>query len=145
MVYVRDEGSVFDAPVDVVWQFIQSDTDHGNSHKGRRNFKRKQLAENMVQLDWEQDVDGNWIPMSNRLTFLPPVGFMVEPMAGPMAGSKFMNYYIPKGDKTEVVVVGDWHSSMIPPAQLEQAVMANLDKIFKEDSAGIKEFKAKKK
>jgi hypothetical protein len=144
MVYIRDEGSMFDAPVNVVWEFVQSDTDHGSSHKGRRNFQRKQLGENTVQLDWEQDVDGKWIQMSNRLTFHPPIGFFVEPMAGPMAGSKFFNYYVPKGEKTEVVVVGDWNSSMIPPAQLEKAVMANLEKVFKEDSAGIEEFKKKK-
>jgi hypothetical protein len=144
MVYLRDEGSVFDAPVNVVWEYLQSDTDHGTSHKGRRNFKRKQVNENTVQLDWEQDVEGKWIPMSNKLTFHPPIGFFVEPMAGPMAGSKFFNYYIPKGDQTEVVVVGEWNSSVIPSAQLEQAVRANLEKIYKEDSEGLKAFRGKK-
>lgn len=144
MVYIRDEGSVFDAPIDIVWKYIQSDTDHGNSHKGRRNFKRKQINENTVQLDWEQDMEGKWIPMSNKLTFHPPVGFFVEPMAGPMAGSKFFNFYVPKGSQTEVVVVGDWNSSMIPPAQLEKAVMANLEKVYHEDAEGLKAFKQKK-
>jgi hypothetical protein len=144
MVYLRDEGSEFDAPIDIVWKYIQSDTDHGGSHKGRRNFNRKPINENTVVLDWEQEIDGQWVKMSNRLTFHPPVGFFVEPLEGPMAGSKFFNYYVPKGDKTEVVVVGEWNSHMIPPAQLEKAVMANLDKIYKEDSAGIKEFTHKK-
>jgi len=145
MVYVRDWGSVFDAPVDVVWEFVQSDTDHGNSHKGRRKFDRKQVNENTVILSWEQDIDGQWIPMSNRLTFHAPIGFFVEPIEGPMAGSKFFNYYVPKGAQTEVVVIGDWHSKMIPEAQLEKAVMANLEKVFNEDSAAIKEFKQKTK
>jgi hypothetical protein len=144
MVFIADEGSVFDAPVDVVWKFLQSDTDPGESHKGRRNLERKQINENTLMLSWEQDVGGQWIRLANRLTFHPPVGFFVEPLEGPMAGSKFFNYYVPKGDKTEVVVVGDWNSKMIPPAQLEKAVMENLEKVFHEDSAGLKEFAKKK-
>lgn len=144
MVFISDWGSEFDAPIDVVWSYLQSDTDHGNSHKGRRKFDRKQVNENTVMLSWEQDVEGNWIRMSNRLTFHPPIGFFVEPLEGPMAGSKFFNYYVPKGDKTAVVVVGDWTSKMIPVAQLEKAVMANLEKVFHEDTVGIQEFHKKK-
>jgi hypothetical protein len=144
MVFVADWGSVFDSPLDVVWKYVQSDDDHGNSHKGRRNFARKPVNENTVMLSWEQDIDGHWVKMSNRLTFHPPIGFFVEPLEGPMAGSKFFNYYVPKGDKTEVVVVGDWQSKMIPAAQLEKAVMANLEKVFHEDSDGLKEFSRKK-
>jgi len=94
-------------------------------------------------LSWEQDVDGRWLRMSNRLTFHPPIGFFVEPLEGPMAGSKFFNYYVLKGNKTEVVGVGDWNSEAIPAAQLEKAVMANLEKVFHEDSAGLKEYSRK--
>jgi hypothetical protein len=144
MVFIVDAGSEFDSPVDDVWKFLQSDTDHGQSHKGRRNLARKEINENTVMLSWEQEVEGNWVKLSNRLTFHPPVGFFVEPLEGPMAGSRFFNYYIPKGNKTEVVVVGDWNSKMIPAAQLEKAVMANLEKIFHEDSDSIKEFRRKK-
>jgi hypothetical protein len=144
MVFVADWGSAFDAPIETVWKYLQSDQDHGNSHKGRRNLERKVVNENTVMLNWEQNVDGKWIRMANRLTFHPPVGFFVEPLEGPMAGSKFFNYYVPKGAKTEVVVVGEWNSKTIPAAQLEQAVMANLEKVFSEDVAGLKEFGRKR-
>ena len=143
MVYLVDWGSAFDAPIDVNWKYLQSDTDHGNSQKGPRNFDRKPINENTVMLSWEQDVDGRWLRMSNRLTFHPPIGFFVEPLEGPMAGSKFFNYYVLKGNKTEVVGVGDWNSEAIPAAQLEKAVMANLEKVFDEDSAGLKEYSRK--
>jgi hypothetical protein len=143
MVYVRDEGSVFNAPLDVVWKYLQSEEDHGNSHKGRKNFERKPAGENAVMLSWDQDMDGKWVHMANRLTFHPPVGFFVEPLEGPMAGSKFFNFYVPKGNKTEVGVVGDWNSKTIPPAQLEKAVWANLEKVYHEDSDGIEEFTRK--
>ncbi|HEV2317117.1 MAG TPA: hypothetical protein VGV89_06035 [Thermoplasmata archaeon] len=144
MVHVKDEGSVFDAPIDVVWNYLQSQQDHGQSHKGRRNISRKELAPNMIELSWEQEVNGKWEKSANRLTFLPPVGFSVEPLEGPLAGSKFYNYYTPKGSKTEVTVVGEYASHVIPAAELERAVLANNEKVFKEDIEGLRAFTAKK-
>ena len=144
MVHIKDEGSQFDAPLDVVWKYVQSDIDHGEAHKGRRNFQRKMITPNTVELSWEQETEGNWVKTANRLTFLPPLGFAVEPLEGPLAGSKFVNFYTPKGNKTEVTVVGEWVSKTIPPAMLEKAVWANLEKVFHEDSAGIKQFASKK-
>jgi hypothetical protein len=61
-----------------------------------------------------------------------------------MAGSKFLNYYVPKGDKTEVVVVGEWASKTIPAAHLEKAVWANLEKVYSEDVEGLKSFHHRK-
>ncbi|HLM90577.1 MAG TPA: hypothetical protein VK424_00750 [Thermoplasmata archaeon] len=144
MVFVADWGSTFDAPIDVVWAYLQAETEHGPSHKGRRNFERKQVNDMTAMLAWEQDIDGHWVRIASNITFHPPVGFFVETLEGPMAGSKFFNYYVPKGEKTEVVVVGHWNSKMIPPAQLEAAVMANLQKLYDEDSAGLKGFSRKK-
>ncbi|MCI4319838.1 MAG: hypothetical protein L3K23_06890 [Thermoplasmata archaeon] len=143
MVHIKDEGSVFDAPVEVVWKYLQAEQDHGASHKGRRNFSRKELGPNMVELAWEQETDGKWVKSANRLTFLAPVGFSVEPLEGPLAGSKFYNFYTPKGHKTEVTVVGEYTSKVIPEAQLHQAVMANNEKVFQEDTEGLRSFTAK--
>ncbi len=144
MVHIKDEGSQFDAPVDVVWKYIQSETDHGEAHKGRRNFQRKAISETTVELSWEQEMEGKWVRSANRLTFFPPVGFAVEPLDGPLVGSKFINYYTPRGNKTEVTVVGEWTSKTIPPAMLEKAVWANLEKLFAEDAAAIKQFQTKR-
>jgi hypothetical protein len=144
MVWVTDWGSTFDAPIDVVWAYLQAETDHGPSHKGRRNFERKPVNEKTTMLAWEQDIDGHWVRIASHITFHPPIGFFVDTLEGPMAGSKFFNYYVPQGNKTAVVVVGDWNSKMIPPAQLEVAVMGNLEKLFQEDTAGLKGFSQKK-
>jgi hypothetical protein len=143
MVHITDEGSEFDAPVELVWKYLQSDQEHGASHKGRRNFSRKELGPNVVELAWEYEADGKWIRSANRLTMLPPVGFSVEPLEGPLAGSKFYNYYTPRGPKTEVTVVGEYTSKVVPAAQLEQAVRANNEKLFQEDTEGLRTFAAK--
>jgi hypothetical protein len=39
-----------------------------------------------------------------------PLGLVVEALEGPIAGSKFFNYYTPKGNKTGVTVIGDFKS-----------------------------------
>jgi hypothetical protein len=98
----------------------------------------------MVLMSWERDVDGKWVKMANLITMHPPVGFLVELQEEPMAGSKFMTYCVPRGNKTQVVVAGEWTSKMIPPAQLEKAVMANLGKTYDEDVAGLKTFTARR-
>ena len=144
MVHVKDEGSHFDAPIETVWEYLNSEEDHSNSHSGTRNRHRKELSENSMLVSWEQDVGGKWVKMENRITILPPVGLAIEVMEGPMAGSKFMNFYTPKGDMTEVTVVGEFTSKQIPEAQLEPTVDALLDEMYKEDVAGLRAFSEKK-
>ena len=144
MVHIKDEGSTFDAPIDVVWQYLQSDMEHGQAHKSRRNVTSKELGPNAIELSFDQEVNGQWVRSTARLTMLPPVGFSVEPLDGPLSGSKFYNFYTPRGDKTEVTVVGEYTSKMIPATQLEQAVLANNEKVFREDSEGIREYRSKR-
>jgi hypothetical protein len=143
MVFIEDSGSLFDAPVDVVWKYLQSAADHGPSHKGRRNVEQKPLGENSIQRTWEQEVNGQWVRMSNRITTFAPVGYAVESIEGPMAGSKWITYYIPRGDQTEVGVVGEWTSKTVPADQIQAAVMANLTRSFDEDTAGLRAFTQK--
>jgi hypothetical protein len=145
MVYFADWGSEFDAPMDVVWQYVMSPEDHGPSHKGRRNIERKPLSENSVLMSWEQESEGKWIKMTNKMTFHPPVGFFIEPQEGPMAGSKFLTFYVPSGNKTQVVVVGEFTSKNVPAAEMEKVARGNLESVYNEDVAGLKAFTSKKK
>ena len=144
MVHIEDMGSHFDAPIETVWKFIDSPADHGESHSDRRNIKAEPDGENRMKLSWEQNVQGNWVKVANHVTVFPPVAMLVHSVEGPLAGSKFLMYYSPKGAKTAVNVVGDFQSKMIPPAQLEQTVMASLEAAFNEDQAGIRRMSSKK-
>ena len=137
MVHIRDEGSVFDAPIEVVWKYLQAPEEHNQQHKSR-NFKSKPLGENAMELSWEANMGGNWAPMKTRITALPPVGVAIEMVEGPMAGSKFFNIYTPMGQKTGVTVIGEFMSKMIPPAQLEPSVRGFLDQVYNEDAPAIK-------
>ncbi|MCI4352181.1 MAG: hypothetical protein L3K14_02170 [Thermoplasmata archaeon] len=144
MVHIEDLGSHFDAPLETVWKFIDSPVDHGESHANRRNLRAEPDGENRMKTSWEQNVQGNWVKVSNRVTMFPPVAMLIQSMEGPLAGSKFMFYYTPKGEKTGINVIGDFHSKMVPPAELEKVVLGNLETAFNEDSAAIRKMAAKK-
>jgi len=143
MVHVKDEGSTFDAPLDTVWKYLQMPEDHNRTHKSR-NFRSKPLAENMMEMSWEANIGGSWVPLRTRLTALPPVGVAIEMLEGPMAGSKFFNIYTPMGARTGITVVGEFTSKMVPPAQLEASVRGFLEQVYNEDAAAIKALASKK-
>ncbi|MCI4340384.1 MAG: hypothetical protein L3K06_00690 [Thermoplasmata archaeon] len=140
MVHIEDLGSHFDAPIETVWKFILSADDHTRSHaSSRRNVHAEPAGENAMRLSWEQNVQGKWIKVVNRVTMFAPVAQLVHSVEGPLAGSKFLMTYAPKGNKTAVNVIGDFHSEMIPPAQLEPMVLGSLEEAFNDDSAAIRE------
>jgi hypothetical protein len=144
MAHIEDLGSQFDAPIETVWNFINSPDDHGRSHANRRNIQGAPHPEGGMRLSWEQNVGGNWEKVENHVTLFPPVAMLVHSVAGPLAGSKFMFYYQPKGPKTGVNAVGDFHSAMIPPDQLEPMVLASFEEAFNEDNAALRRLAAKR-
>ncbi len=144
MVHIVDEGSHFDAPVDVIWKYLLDQEDHARAHQSRRNMKVEPAGENLVHVSFEQNVQGNWVKVVNRITILAPLGSAIEMTEGPMKGSKWINYYTPMGNRTGVTVVGEFQSAMLPGAQLEPAVRKNLEDAFNEDSAAIREFAGKR-
>ncbi len=144
MVQIKDEGSHFDVPVDMLWKYIQAPPDHGAAHQGSRNQQMKPLTETSFILSQEEKMNGNWVKTSNRITIFPPLGMSIEVLEGPMAGSKMINIYTPKGNKTGIDVYGEFVSPHLPANQLEPAVRANLEMAFNQDVAGLRTFASKK-
>jgi len=142
MVHIKDEGSHFDAPIETVWKYLQGD-DHGPAHRSTRNQQMKPLTETSFILSQEQNMNGQWVKTVNRITIFPPVAMSIEILEGPLAGSKMINVYTPKGNRTGIDVYGDFVSKQIPAAQLEPAVRGNLETVFNEDAPAIKSFASK--
>ena len=134
------EGSKFDAPIEVLWKYLQDPSAHGDAHRSSRNRAMKPLTDTSFVVSWEQNMNGNWVKVANRITVFPPLGMVAEALEGPMAGSKMFTVYTPHGAKTEVSVYGEMQSPVLPPAQLESAVRSGWEMAFNEDSAGIREF-----
>ncbi|MGP8078790.1 MAG: hypothetical protein ACLQD8_00565 [Thermoplasmata archaeon] len=144
MAHIADQGSHFEAPIDVVWKYLESGQDHGQAHTTTRNQQMKPLSETSFVLSMERNVNGRWIHESNRISIFPPLGMVIEVLEGPLAGSKMINIYTPKGNRTAIDVYGEFTSTMVPPNQLEHAVLASLETAFNEDAPAIKALGAKK-
>lgn len=136
MVFVRDEGSVYNAPLRDVWRLLSSGPLHSEAHHHRRT-ERTSLPGNAGEYRWEQDFEGKPEMFSMRWTAFPPFGIAYEVLEGPFRGSKFFVYYRARGDKTRVTMVGEFVSPTIPPARVEASALAFFAREFEEDSAAI--------
>lgn len=136
MVFVRDEGSVYNAPLEEVWRFLSSSSDHSEAHR-HRNVSRKPLPGNSGEYSWEQEFEGKPERFTMRWTAFPVFAIAYEVLEGPFVGSKFFAYYRPRGRKTRVTMVGDFVSPSIPAARLETSVLGFFAREFEQDSAAL--------
>jgi hypothetical protein len=102
------------------------------------------INETTFLISQEQNMNGRWTKVANRITVFPPVAMAIEVVEGPMTGTKMVNVYTSKGNQTGIDVYGEFKVSGVPDAQLEPMVRSNLSTVFDEDTAGIKAFTAKK-
>jgi hypothetical protein len=134
------EGSKFDAPIEMVWKYLQSPEAHGTAHQGSRNRAMKPINETSFVVSWEQNMGGSWVKVANRITVFPPLGMVAEAIEGPMTGSKMFTVYTPHGPKTEVSIYADMQAPSAPAGQLESMVRGAWEMAFNEDSEGIRQF-----
>jgi hypothetical protein len=144
MVRISDEEqSTFDAPIEKVWEYLQHPEAHGNAHRNARNRSMTPVSDNSFIVSWEQNMNGTWVKVANKITVYPPLGMAAEQLEGPMTGSRMFTVYTPKGNKTEVAVYGEMQSPTIPAHQLESVVRMAWENAFNEDSAGLRAFAQK--
>lgn len=134
MVYVLDEGSEFNAPIEKVWQYLQSQT---HSHPSIKTLGRE-VEGNSVILTSERNILGTIHKVKVKNTIYRPFGLIQEYLEGPLTGSKAFLYYIPKGEKTGVTVVGDYIMKDVDDETVKRAVLAQAQVVFDEDNANLK-------
>ncbi|HYB67420.1 MAG TPA: hypothetical protein VEC43_03760 [Candidatus Acidoferrales bacterium] len=138
MVYILDEGSVFDAPIDKIWKYLRSDEHRHNSMK---LISREMVNGNAVIITAERNILGKMVRTKIKNTLYPPFGFVQEHLEGPTAGSRAFVYYIPKGNKTGITIVGEFVLSGMDEKVTREAVMAQYQVTFDEDNANLKNTK----
>lgn len=136
MVYIVDEGSEFDMPLEKLWEYLPSET-----HKHSARVISREVQGNVVTLTSERDVDGKAVRSKLRLTMYPPLGVVQEHLEGPTAGSRAFTFYTRKGDKTGVTVVGEYKMAGMSDEGTKNAIMQNLERNFDEDTANLKSVK----
>ena len=142
VLFLLDDQGVFDAPLETVWRYFESPGDHRVAHL-HQNSRLEMLREGSFLASWEQEVDGRTVAITMRGTALHPLGFAYEVLAGPFAGSKFLNFFTPRGRSTQVTLVGQFTSATIPADELEPWVRRFFDLEFEQDLEGIRRMQAR--
>ena len=140
MTYFEDRGSVFDAPIDTVWDYIEKDQEshlkaHGTS---LRNFEAKDLSEVTSLISCEVRWGGRWRKMVSRNTSIRPAVTINEELEGPYAGSKMVSLYYPQGRRTAIDVLCYMQSSELSPKEIKRETMRTLAKTFMEDAPFVR-------
>jgi hypothetical protein len=68
MVFIKDEGSQFDASLDMGWKYPMGGSDHDEAHTTVRNAQYKPISETPFTYSGERNVNGHWSPESMRFT-----------------------------------------------------------------------------
>jgi hypothetical protein len=145
MVFVKDEGSRFDAPIDVVWRYIEDGAVHDSAHKTTRNPKFGKVSDITFLYGSDRFLRGKWAPDRLRITMAPPVSIITEWIEGVLEGSKLVYVYSPEGDKTRIDVYGEFTSKTLPKDEVEAAAREFLESEFAADAPAIREYAKKAK
>ena len=145
MVFVRDEGSVFDAPIDFVWKYIFGGESHDSAHKTTRNPKFEKVSDITIIYASERLLRGKWAPDRMRISMFPPISVVTEWLEGVLAGSKLVYVYTPQGNKTRIDVYGEFTSKTLPPGEVEAAAREFLATEYDADAPAIRAAAAKGK
>jgi hypothetical protein len=61
-------------------------------------------------------------------------------LEGPTKGTKQTHTYVPMGNKTKVIVAGDFHRQGASDEETRKGALAYFEQVFNEDSAALKDF-----
>jgi hypothetical protein len=136
MVFLRDAGSEFDAPLDRVWAFVGSGDHHSQAHR-HTNTRRRRLPGNAGEYSWKQPFRGRTERFTMRWRSYHPLGVGYEVLAGPFEGSRFFLFYRPRGGRTGVEIVGEFVSPTLPARSVRSAVRDFFAVEFEQDRAAI--------
>jgi hypothetical protein len=137
MVFLLDQGSEFDGTIEQVWTFNRTHREH--PHASISNVSIEQVNENARIMSYDFRVREGLIKIKYKSTAHLPVGITYEYLEGPFAGSKIFQYYVPKGDKTEVVMVGNLASPSLTDDELQSLYDDYARILYEEDNASMSE------
>ncbi len=140
-VYFEDRGTVLDATLDEVWDFMLTDREfHPRAH---RNSLRRMRWRDVSGITGEGACEvrrgGRWTKMRFRVTTIRPFIRVSEEFGGRYDGQKMVFLYSPRGRKTVVDVF------VLAPEGLEEEIRQTLVEAHEEDLPMLREFLSSRK
>jgi hypothetical protein len=140
MVYFEDRGTILDAPIDVVWDFLTDNEFHSKAHHASlRNMRWKNTSEITGVGSCEAMRGGRWSKMRFRMTRIKPLVRITEEFEGRYAGQKMVFLYTPKGKRTGIDVF------VISPKAVAKETRDTLAKAHEEDAPMLRAFARRQK
>lgn len=78
MVFVKEEGSVFDAPIDFVGKYIYGGEEHDSAHQTTRNPTLEKYSDITIIYGSERYLRDSWAADLMRISMFPPVSAIPE-------------------------------------------------------------------
>jgi hypothetical protein len=139
--YVEDKGAVYEAPLEVVWDFMNDEVFHPKAHTADvRNFKAKRLSEVSTLISYEMRRGKRWEKMACRMTTVRPAVRIQEDFKGRFAGSTTVFLYTSQGKRTTVDVFGYVPTSEMTPAEIRKARKKMWASAYSEDLPYFRQF-----
>jgi len=143
MVYFEDTGTVIDAPVWFVWDYLESEH-HGPAHsRNARNFQVKETVGRTALVSAERFLNGKWSTFVSKSSDFAPFCVFNEEVEGDFAGTKFVILYRPKGNQTQVDVYGDVQSTTFHMDEAKRIFLQLLENAYLDDVVVIAELRKK--
>jgi len=140
VVYFREEGTIYDVPVDVLWEFMNWEG-HGAAHeKSGRAFHVLEEAPHRVTVSHESFRGGEWRKVTSRVVAFPPLGRLVEEIDGLYKGTQMVFLYTPVGERTRLDIIARFASEALPVDVLERHMVDSLRCAGVEDEPYLQEF-----
>jgi hypothetical protein len=141
MTYFEDTGTIIDAPIETVWEYLNS-RQHGAAHaRNARNFAVRETVGPTSVISGERLLDGQWQAFLTRSTDFAPFCACNEEVEGAFAGSKFVLVYRPQGKVTTVDVYGDVRSAVYSPEVAKRRFLELLQGAYEDDTAALREYR----
>lgn len=139
MVFIHDEG-VFDVSIDRIWKYLQDPGAHRHESVLHQEVLEQQGNTMKLRREMKSPMGGKDEEVV-RLTLNPPFGFVAEVLDGSKKGSKNAHTYVPMGDKTKVIVAGDFHVHGLDEAATIKATLDYFASVFDEDNATLRQYR----
>jgi hypothetical protein len=137
MVYFEDTGTLINAPIGSVWDYLLSER-HGPAHsKSARNFQVRETRGTTSLVYAERFLHGKWTPFVSKSTDFSPYCICNEEVEGDFAGTKFVVLYRPRGNQTQIDVFGDVKSKVFAPADALKIFLKLLENAYLDDEAAM--------
>jgi hypothetical protein len=136
----RQEGTIYDVPIDVLWEFMNWEG-HGAAHEqNARNTTVLEESPNGVLYRYETQRGGDWRKITGRVMDFPPLGRVVQEVEGPYKGTQMVFLYTPVAGKTRLDIVARFVSDQFDPPTLKRHMVDSRELAAVEDDPYLQRF-----